>query len=555
MKQKFLVVVIALLFSLNCFAQSINDVKTIERFISRSISTAYPSSVLISVVDSLPKQPSSMFSGVVVSEEGHVLTVAHATMPNQRYQLIFPDGQKYFATGLGRIAVKDTAQGRYLDMAMIKIVNPGKIPYAEMANNTEMKVGQPAISISYPGSLFGKKPKVRHGQVMNVDWSKGTFVSSCKMEPGDSGGPLFDGLGRVIGIHSWILKEEDRNFEVPVELYRKYWSALNKPIDYTELPEEDKIIVQDTKNSRIPVVGKIDDLIGLPSAAKNTVVTIASEQGAKFVRILGTVIGYQNAGQHETYILSKSSMVGTEPVVEINRKTLRANVLRRSNDDDLVLLKLSEQVSGGIKLTAKQDSLHLQFSDLGKFLISALDSSAKKVGVLSSNYVELEKRYSIGFFGANARFIDEKITITEIMKGSPAEMLLTKQDHITGINGIPISKPADYGTELMKYSAGDSISVELVRAGEPMQVHMHMPGIPEGNHIAVQFEGRRSSRSDGFKRVFVQDAAVKADECGGPVFDQQGRFYGINIARHSRTSTIVMPVDVILKFLNQPKHS
>jgi serine protease Do len=69
-------------------------------------------------------------------------------------------------------------------------------------------------------------------------------------------------------------------------------------------------------------------------------------------------------------------------------------------------------------------------------------------------------------------------------------------------------------------------------------------------HTADGFPGGRSLRSDGFRKVFAQDAALKASECGGPVFDGNGRFVGINIGRHSRTSTIVMPADVIAEFVN-----
>lgn len=85
----------------------------------------------------------------------------------------------------------------------------------------------------------------------------------------------------------------------------------------------------------------------------------------------------------------------------------------------------------------------------------------------------------------------------------------------------------------------------------PKQVKVILPAYPTSTHPAWRFAGGRSLRSDGFKKIFAQDAIVKATECGGPVFDAGGNFYGINIARHSRTSTIVMPKDVISKFIKQ----
>ena len=52
--------------------------------------------------------------------------------------------------------------------------------------------------------------------------------SSVLMEPGDSGGPLFDLNGCVIGIHSRIGRSMERNYEVPVNVFREFWNELNR---------------------------------------------------------------------------------------------------------------------------------------------------------------------------------------------------------------------------------------------------------------------------------------------------------------------------------------
>jgi len=70
-------------------------------------------------------------------------------------------------------------------------------------------------------------------------------------------------------------------------------------------------------------------------------------------------------------------------------------------------------------------------------------------------------------------------------------------------------------------------------------------------HAAERFAGGKSSILDGFDRVFSQDGIVRPEECGGPVFDAKGKFYGINIARFSRTTTLVLPADVIKNVLQQ----
>ena len=70
-------------------------------------------------------------------------------------------------------------------------------------------------------------------------------------------------------------------------------------------------------------------------------------------------------------------------------------------------------------------------------------------------------------------------------------------------------------------------------------------------HPAEMFPGGKSIRRDGFTGVFVHDAVLTPNRCGGPVFDMAGNFRGINIARYSRTATIVMPADSVYEFLKK----
>jgi serine protease Do len=104
--------------------------------------------------------------------------------------------------------------------------------------------------------------------------------------------------------------------------------------------------------------------------------------------------------------------------------------------------------------------------------------------------------------------------------------------------------------EFSKFYVGDTITVQLIREGKEMEVKVcYLPTLI--NHVAERFTGGKSVRLDSFKKVLVHDAAIKAVECGGPVFNSKGEFYGINIARVSRTSTIMLPYDVVRNFLEK----
>ncbi|HKG07075.1 MAG TPA: hypothetical protein VKB19_11480, partial [Pedobacter sp.] len=94
------------------------------------------------------------------------------------------------------------------------------------------------------------------------------------------------------------------------------------------------------------------------------------------------------------------------------------------------------------------------------------------------------------------------------------------------------------------------ISIEGLRKGNKYSLMVVIRERPKmSDHPAESFEGGKSVILDGFKAVFAHDAVIRPEECGGPVFDADGRFYGINIARFSRTSTVAMPKAEVYKFI------
>lgn len=542
------------LFGLFCFffisgySQSKPEARKIEKLIANCVEKAMATSVYIIEYDTLKnKVPEGIdaangFTGVVVSAEGHILTVSHAAMPNQVYMISFPDGSKRIAVGLGRIGLQDKEKD--YDMAMLKILKPGKWSFAKMAPSTELKINQPVISISYPGAFFKPLPNVRYGRLSDIDLSDGFIESSAKMEPGDSGGPLFDEYGRVIGIHSWIKEKEDQNYDVPVDHFLRYWTALNVAKDYKEFPAADALPTKMAPVATIQVVA-LENLAGISAKDRKSVLMLSSTRGVQQVSILGTLIDYDNA----SYILSKSSMVFANPMLKILDKTVPVQVVKRSRENDLVLLKIAGRLENGIRIKSNAKNPELEIKDLGKILVTALPQDSTSVGILSATYTDMPLVSSMGYLGAGAQYANGKITLGRIGRGSAVASYLKPEDQVTKINGVVVNTAADYDKEFTKYIAGDSIALDIVRAGNPMEFHIYLEGQPVVRHVSFEYPGGRSIRSDGFKNVLVHDAAIKADECGSPVFNIAGEFYGINMARRSRTSSIVMPVAALADFI------
>jgi serine protease Do len=157
-------------------------------------------------------------SGVIISEDGYVLTAGHVVGdPDRSATVILPDGRQVKAKTLGA--------NRTIDSGLIKISEEGKWPHAEMANSADLQNGQWCVAIGHPGGFRkGRTPVVRLGRVLFHNDS--VIRTDCTIQGGDSGGPLFDLDGKVIGIHSRIGNSVAANIHVPVDTYRDTWERL-----------------------------------------------------------------------------------------------------------------------------------------------------------------------------------------------------------------------------------------------------------------------------------------------------------------------------------------
>lgn len=512
-----------------------------DKAVKKVLEKSYPAAVKLWGIDSLNlKQNSPQFSGVVVKPEGIILTAAHAIHPGNFYWVHFPDGKTAKAKALGRMGIK-AMQGRP-DIGMLKIMDQGTYPFAEMGWSDSMSTNNLCVSIAYPTTLNQDVPTIRVGKITTALDPWGFMVSTCKMEPGDSGGPLFDNLGRVIAIHSRIAIDEDINYESPVNLFREYWEDLLQQVNYAELPPKKQEFAPDTLKDKL-----INYLSVTPpnSVTKGIVEIVSKDDKAKIIAF-GTLIKPENKPGKFTCIVTKSSLLTNAFLVKVDGKLYDAKVVATSLPNDLALLKINKINKEAISKTKAIDS----FENLGIPLVSFLSDNKNELSSLGSDVFKFETKPAKGYFGAGANFIKGNITITSFGPDSPAAKAgLQVQDQVKFINGIAVTKPEDYGRELMQYLVGDTISIKGLRNGEEFDYNVVLEKSPLSDHPSNKFEGGRSERFDNFGAVFAHDAKLKPYQCGGPVFKADGTFMGINIARFSRTCSLAIPAEVIFNFV------
>jgi serine protease Do len=159
-------------------------------------------------------------SGVIVSTDGLILTAAHVTYdPGKNIRVILYNGRVVSGRTLG--------VNRTLDAGMVKITGTGTYQPIELTTESSPAANQWSIALGHSGGYQpGRSPPLRLGRVLAVRGE--SIFTSCTLVSGDSGGPLFDLSGRLIGIHSRIGMDSSNNLHISISAFRDNWDRLLK---------------------------------------------------------------------------------------------------------------------------------------------------------------------------------------------------------------------------------------------------------------------------------------------------------------------------------------
>ncbi|MDD2506016.1 MAG: trypsin-like peptidase domain-containing protein, partial [Candidatus Cloacimonetes bacterium] len=179
----------------------------------------------------MQRQVQSLGSGVIYDPEGLIITNAHVVEGATEIKVVLADNREFDATLIGLDKENDVAKLR---------IRGNNLPYARLGNSDDILVGEWCIALGNPYGyvMNDAKPTVSVGVISalgrNLDFGSSRHYNLIQTDTainqGNSGGPLVNIYGEVIGINTLIISESGGNiglgFALPVNAVKQLVNAM-----------------------------------------------------------------------------------------------------------------------------------------------------------------------------------------------------------------------------------------------------------------------------------------------------------------------------------------
>jgi S1-C subfamily serine protease len=459
------------------------------------------------------------WSGVIVSADGYILTCAHTEhLPGEKLAVRLSDGRDADAVALGANPITD--------IALVKITTPGSWPFAEIAESSTLKPGDPLVVAGYPGldskakALTARTPQidataVRHEPSMM--WDREVRTSFIPSWGGMSGGGVFNRYGRYVA--AFLGSGHTRS-----EVAKVQWDDLRQ-------------------------MESIDIATGLPHPLRNRFAAPSKAVAQSVVELLvdskpvsiGTIV------DADGWILTKASVLDGKVSCRLpDQSVIVAEKRAESQEHDLALLKINV---GGLSAAEFSDK---EPPSVAQVLCAVGPRQILKPGIVSieTRAIPPEPRWK----GDATEDAQDGAMISRSDHGwqnktnlSTIGTKLQIDDIIVSINGHSTPNvemlTQVLETNLSGYCTGDLVSVLIRRKGSPMNVLTPLPRATVVNYWMM--DEHDTPRRSGFAAVFDTDIELLQREVGCPVIDVEGRIRGIAIASRGRNETQRSPTSVL----------
>lgn len=201
-------------------------------------------------------------SGFLLSNKGYVVTNYHVVENSETFVVEITDenGKKNYSA---EVAVKDANN----DLAILKIIDkeykPSTSVMPYVLSQTTADVGTQVFTLGYPMALtaMGKEVKFTDGKISAKTGYKGdigSYQTSVPVQPGNSGGPLFDYEGKLIGVINAKITEADNvSYAIKVASLKNLIELVSEQIDMNNTND----LKNKSTEEKIKVLSKISVLV------------------------------------------------------------------------------------------------------------------------------------------------------------------------------------------------------------------------------------------------------------------------------------------------------
>ncbi|MEZ4616362.1 MAG: trypsin-like peptidase domain-containing protein [Caldilineaceae bacterium] len=177
---------------------------------------SYKTTANLAQGDAEPRSTGGLGSGVVINTDGDILTSLHVVNNAFKIEVIFADGTESAAQIINTLPEKDIAVLRAAQL-------PEVVVPATLGNPNAMNIGDEAYVVGHPLGLYGS---MSAGVISGFDRSfrppdgsqrlEGLIQVDAAVNPGNSGGPLLNRYGQVVGIVAGLANPTENNFFIGI---------------------------------------------------------------------------------------------------------------------------------------------------------------------------------------------------------------------------------------------------------------------------------------------------------------------------------------------------
>jgi serine protease Do len=392
-------------------------------------------------------------SGVILTQDGYIVTNAHVIQNARRIRVQLPVSERAArrSTSVTKPAgtildAKVVGLDRETDVAVLKVTATG-LPTLPLGNSRELRQGQLVMAF---GSPLGLENSASLGVVSAAArqlkaYSPMIYIQTdASINPGNSGGPLVDMSGHVVGLNTMILSQsggsEGIGFAIPSDTLRNV---------YTQIRKEGHV-------HRGQIGASVETITPLLAAGLN----LPQDWGVLVADVTPDGPADKSGLQPGDIVLSLDSKAME------NARQLEVNLWRFPVGDkvSLEVLRGESRLTMNVPVTAQDDDPQ-RFADL----VDPMKNLIPKLGILG---VEIDKRLAPMLPDLRKQY--GIVVAARAAESDDLDVDLKPGDVIYAINNEPTSTVAALTTALSQMKSGDAVVLQLERDGALMYVAFEM---------------------------------------------------------------------------------